>query len=130
MAVHKAVRKPASKAAPRVKRAALARVDLASVGPAPGRGFLDNVRLKKSGGSLVMTVPAAARKLLGLSEGQDMAISVQGGKVIAEPMAARPAARARRPKYTLDELLAGYPADSDRTGHGWMEAAPAGRETW
>lgn len=95
-------------------------------------GFLATTRLKKSGGSLVMTVPAPARRLLQLTEGQEMAVSVEGSKVILEPAAIGKASRVRRPKYTLDELVAGlnpdaHAADDERQ---WMEAPPAGREIW
>src|SRR5688500_15656787 len=76
--------KSAPGASPRAKRAAASpRLGRAATGPAPAAGFVDTVRLKKSGGSLVMTVPASARKRLGLTEGQDMAISVRGTKVVA-----------------------------------------------
>lgn len=121
----KLARKPASRAKP-----AAPRLGLATTGPVPGSGFLDSVRLKKSGGSLVMTVPASARRLLGLTEGQDMAISVRGNKVIAEPVAPASVSRVRRPKYTLDDLLTGYPDGSDRADSRWMDGPPAGRETW
>lgn len=94
-------------------------------------GILATTRLKKAGGSLIVTVPASARNLLQLTEGQEMAISVEGSKVIMEPVASVESWRARKPKYTLDELVAGtkptHEVDEDRS---WMDAPPAGRETW
>ena len=102
-------------------------------GPEPGEGFLATSKLKKSGGSLVLTVPAAARNLLGLTEGQEMAISVAGSKVIAEPVATpHKQTKVRRPKYTLDELVQGYNSgaplsNEERT---WMDAEPVGNEVW
>jgi len=79
-----------------------------------------------------MTVPAPARKLLHLAAGQEMAVSVEGSKVIMEPMSAGEIPRTRRPKYTLEELVAGMNpdatiSDDDRT---WTDAPPAGREIW
>ncbi|MGO4439769.1 AbrB/MazE/SpoVT family DNA-binding domain-containing protein [Rhizobium sp. RAF56] len=96
-------------------------------------GFLATAKLKKAGGSLVMTVPAAARNMLGLTEGQEMAVSVKGTQVIVEPIVpSAKAMRVRQPKYTLDELIAGYDADvplSDEERR-WMDASPTGREVW
>jgi antitoxin ChpS len=56
--------------------------------------------LKKSGGSLILTVPAQARDALHLSEGQEMTVAVDGQRLVLEP------ATAARPVYTLEELLA------------------------
>jgi antitoxin ChpS len=98
--------------------------------PMPGAGFLAKVKLKKSGGSLVMTVPAAAKHLLSLVEGQEMTVMVDEGRVVAEPVAKSPG-RARRPKYTLAELLVGYePAPPSAEELAWHNAAPVGREVW
>jgi antitoxin ChpS len=99
----------------------------------PVGGFLATTKLKKAGGSLVMTVPAVARNVLGLTEGQEMAISVKGRQVIAEPIPAREeTSKVRRPKYTLDELVAGYDADAALTDEerAWMDAPAVGREVW
>jgi antitoxin ChpS len=95
-------------------------------------GFLATTRLKKAGGSLVMTMPAPARKLLNLTEGQEMAVSVEGTKVIVEAASTRRVVGARQPKYTLDQLVAGMTPDDARTDEerSWMDAPPAGREIW
>jgi antitoxin ChpS len=93
-------------------------------------GFLGKTRLKKTGGSLVMIVPAPARDLLNLTEGQEMLVSVEGSRVVMEPVATTPPMRVRRPKYTLDELVAGIEPDEDRDTTGWIDAPPVGRETW
>lgn len=96
-------------------------------------GFSTRSKLKKAGGSLVLTVPAAARNMLGLTEGQEMIISVVGQKVVAE--AATPpqkTIKVRKPKYTLDELIQGH--DAERTlsaeERAWIDAPPVGNETW
>ena len=98
----------------------------------PGAGFLSKTRLKKAGGSLVVTVPASARNLLQLFEGQEMAVSVVGSAVVMEPLPAAKPMRVRKPKYTLDQLVLGMDpdatlADEERV---WMDAPPAGREIW
>jgi antitoxin ChpS len=100
---------------------------------AAGDGFSTTSKLKKAGGSLVLTVPAAARKMLDLREGQEMTVSVKGRQVIAEPISAAPKVmKVRPPKYTLDELLEGYDADSPRTAEeqAWIDAPAAGKEVW
>ncbi len=94
-------------------------------------GVLARTRLKKAGGSLVVTMPAAARNLLHLHEGQELAISVEGSRVVMEPVSEPSPVRVRRPKYTLDELLAAT-ADAPLTDdeRDWQDAPAAGRETW
>ena len=94
--------------------------------------FLAKTRLKKSGGSLVATMPAAARNLLQLSEGQEMAVTVEGSKVIMEPIPTAGTMRVRRPKYTLDDLLAASDPDAPMTEEekAWHDAPPVGREVW
>jgi antitoxin ChpS len=107
-------------------------VGFATAGRMPGAGFLAKAKLKKAGGSLVMTVPAAARNLLNLTEGQEMAVSVEGSKVIAEPILSSKPMRVRRPKYTLDELVAGVDRDAPLSDEerAWQDAPPVGREVW
>jgi antitoxin ChpS len=95
-------------------------------------GVLARTRLKKSGGSLVITVPAPARNLLKLTAGQEMAVSVEGSKVVMEPIPVEGPTRVRRPKYTIDELVAGMEPDVPLTEEerAWMDEPPAGREVW
>ncbi|KQW31388.1 hypothetical protein ASE36_03790 [Rhizobium sp. Root274] len=96
-------------------------------------GFSTRSKLKKAGGSLVLTVPAAARSMLGLSEGQEMIVSVVGQQVIAEPVVvASKTITVRKPRYTLDELLEGYEAEVPLSleEREWMDAPPVGNETW
>ncbi|GAJ91894.1 AbrB/MazE/SpoVT family DNA-binding domain-containing protein [Rhizobium rhizogenes] len=102
-------------------------------GQTAGGEYSTTSKLKKAGGSLVLTVPAAARDMLGLSEGQEMIVSVKGRQVIAEPvsMTAKPI-KVRQPKYTLDELLEGYESDVPLSAEekAWMDAPPIGNEVW
>jgi antitoxin ChpS len=89
--------------------------------------------LKPAGGSLVMTVPAVVRKALGYTQGTELAVSVDDGKMIIEAVEpAKPALRVRRPKYTLDELLNDTNSDTPMTDEerAWQNAAPVGREIW
>lgn len=109
--------------------------DVAAKGSSRSAGsgaFLAKTRLKKSGGSLVATIPAAARNLLQLSEGQKMAVTVEGSKVIMEAIPAAAPMRVRRPKYTLDELLVASDPEAPMTEEekAWHDAPPVGREVW
>jgi antitoxin ChpS len=87
-----------------------------------------NVVLKKAGGSLVMTVPASARRALDLSEGTEMTVSVEGRRLVLET------AKAPRPKYTLAQLLAEEKAAGieplDNIDRDWLDPKPVGREIW
>jgi AbrB family looped-hinge helix DNA binding protein len=78
-----------------------------------------------------MVVPAPARDLLDLAEGQEVLVSVEGGKVVMQPVRGDKGTRVRRPKYTLDQLVAGMETEpAAPTERDWIDAPPAGRETW
>jgi len=94
--------------------------------------MLAKTTLKRAGGSLVVTVPAAARNLLKLTEGQEMSVSVVGSTVVLEPMPTDRPKHVRRPKYTLDELLGDANPDAglSEEERAWQDAPPVGREVW
>lgn len=73
-----------------------------------------------------MTVPASARDALGLTEGQEMAISVQGDTLVLTPT------RPERPHYMLADLLAQCAPDMPRSDEErtFADAPPVGRELW
>jgi antitoxin ChpS len=87
--------------------------------------------VKKTGGSLMVTVPAAVRDALHLVEGQELRVTVEGDRLVYEP-----ARRRRLPKYTLAELLAQCNPDlplseaEKEERNAWLNGPPAGRETW
>lgn len=119
---------PAMKAGKTLQRPAKARsMGFVTSGPIPSDGFLAKTRLKKAGGSLVMTVPAPARNLLHLTEGQEMAVTVEGSRVVMEPMRET---KVRPPKYTLEELLAQCDFDAPYSDEerAWLDEPPMGRE--
>ncbi|MBB2830680.1 UNVERIFIED_ORG: antitoxin ChpS [Rhizobium esperanzae] len=102
-------------------------------GQSAKKDFSTTSKLKKAGGSLVLTVPAAARNMLGLTEGQEMIVSVKGRQVIAEPAPSSfKTMKVRKPKYTLDELLEGYDANPSRSPEeqAWINAPAVGNEVW
>lgn len=89
--------------------------------------------LKPAGGSLIMTVPANIRKALSLVAGTQLSVSVEGTKMVVEALApGEDAPRLRRPKYTLDELVAqcDFDAPMSEEERAWHDAQPVGREIW
>ena len=92
---------------------------------------LARTRLKRAGGSLIVTVPASARNLLSLTEGQEVDVSVEAGRVVLEPVG-RAARHVRPPRYRLADLI----ADADPAAmqsadeRAWQDEPPKGRETW
>lgn len=53
-------------------------------------------RIQKWGNSMALRIPAPMLRSWGIEEGQVVALSVEGGALVARPAA---------PRYTLDELL-------------------------
>lgn len=78
--------------------------------------------LRRVGGSTMFAVPAELLKLLELQAGDTVAVSVENGRLIAEP---RP-----RPRYTLAELLAAsdYTEPEPADEREWVDAEAVGRE--
>ena len=85
---------------------------------------MDVVTLRRAGGSLTLTIPRALVRLLGLSEGARLGVTVEDGKLIAEPAAVD------RPQYTLEDLLAQCDPDAPLTqeDEAWLQDAPVGSE--
>ena len=81
-------------------------------------------KLRKVGGSVMLAVPPALLDLLQLKAGASVGIAVDGGRLIVE---ASP-----RPRYTLDELLAGsdFSEPLSPEEREWIDAPPVGKEIW
>jgi antitoxin ChpS len=79
------------------------------------------VRLRQVGGSLSFSVPPTIREALDLSAGTVLDVEVRDGTLVA---------RAARPKYTIDALIAQcdleapYPDEARE----WLDAPAVGRE--
>lgn len=58
-------------------------------------------KIRKQGGAAVMTIPPALLKLMQVDVGAQMTLSVQDGKLMAQPVGPT------RRRYTLAELLEG-----------------------
>ncbi|EOL8945493.1 antitoxin [Cronobacter dublinensis] len=79
-------------------------------------------RLKKVGGSIMLAVPPAVLKTLGLSTDSEVGMTIDNGCLIIEPQ--------KRPRYSLDELLAQCDphagmSDEDRE---WIDTPAVGKE--
>ena len=81
-------------------------------------------RIRKQGGAAIITIPPALLKLMNLDVGAQVELSVERGRLVAQP-AARP-----RKRYALTELLEGA-ADMENLNAevAWArEGDPVGHE--
>jgi antitoxin ChpS len=78
--------------------------------------------LRKVGGSVMLAVPPALLDILRLRAGAKVGIAVESGRLIVEPR--------KRPRYTLDELLAQCNPKAARTKEEreWLDNRPVGGE--
>ena len=79
--------------------------------------------LRAVGGSIMMAVPKSILETLGLSANEKVSLRIEGDHLVVEPR--------RRPKYTLEELLAQCDAGAEQAGAEeveWDRAEPVGRE--
>jgi antitoxin ChpS len=83
---------------------------------------MPSTRLRKVGGSIMMTVPPSILDRLDLRAGAEVDLQVDDDRLIVKPRA--------RPRYKLDELLAqcGASARISKEDREWLDDAPAGRE--
>lgn len=70
----------------------------------------------------MLAVPPALLDILGLRPGEKVGLAVEKGRLVVEPH--------RRPRYTLDELLAQCDpkAPRSRREREWLEDNPVGGE--
>jgi antitoxin ChpS len=78
--------------------------------------------LRKVGGSIMLAVPPALLDLLNLQAGAKVGLAVNGGRLVVEPQ--------KRPRYTLDELLAKCDPKAPRRKEDreWLAAPLVGDE--
>lgn len=79
-------------------------------------------RLKKVGGSVMLAVPPAVLKTLGLSTDSEVGMTIDNGCLIIEPQ--------KRPRYSLEQLLAQCDphAEISEEGREWIDAPATGKE--
>ena len=83
---------------------------------------MHTTHLRKVGGSVMLAVPRAVLDVLGLQPGAKVGIAIERGRLVVEPP--------KRPRYTLDELLAQCDPKARRTKpeREWLDSKPVGRE--
>jgi antitoxin ChpS len=59
---------------------------------------MHKTNLRKVGGSVMLAVPPALLEILRLQAGAQVGVAIESGRLVVEPQ--------RRPRYTLNELLA------------------------
>ena len=77
-----------------------------------------NASLRRSGGSLIITIPAAWAEQNGLDAGSSVAVELSGAELTL---------RALRKRPSLEALLAQTPTGEQRA-ENWDTVAPVGRE--
>ncbi len=83
---------------------------------------MHTTNLRKVGGSVMLAVPPAILDLLHLQVGSAVGLAVDDGRLVVEPT--------RRPRYTLDELLAKCDASAEvsEEDQAWLDDKPVGTE--
>jgi len=83
---------------------------------------MHTTNLRKVGGSIMLVVPPALLKVPHLRPGQKVGLAVHSGRLVVEPQ--------RRPRYSLDELLAQCHPKARRAmeEREWLDDKPTGRE--
>lgn len=80
---------------------------------------MGTVALRRSGGSLILAVPAAFAAQNHLVAGCQVAWKIQGDELVVKPC---------REKPTLAELIAATPKEA--FVEGWDDMVPVGKELW
>ena len=83
---------------------------------------MHTTNLRKVGGSIMLAVPRAVLDVLRLRPGAKVGLAIERGRLVVEPP--------KRPRYTLDELLAQCDPKARRTKEDreWLDNKPVGRE--
>jgi antitoxin ChpS len=78
--------------------------------------------LRTVGGSVMMAIPKPLLESLGVAPNAKLDLVVEDGKLVATPR--------KRPKYTLDELMAEWDPWPERTveEQEWLDSPPVGKE--
>ena len=86
---------------------------------------MHTTNLRKVGGSVMLAVPPALLNILHLRPGATVGLAVERGRLVVKPREPR-----KRPRYTLDELLAqcNPKASRSRRERAWLANGPVGGE--
>jgi antitoxin component of MazEF toxin-antitoxin module len=80
---------------------------------------MHTAKLYAQGGSIALTIPRALLNSIGLSSGAQVNIEADGKNLVISPV---------RPKYTLNELLAGMEEGDMPFDKEWDRMPAVGRE--
>lgn len=78
-------------------------------------------KVRKSGGSLIITIPQAYTEQNQIEAGVELSVEIIGETLTIKPT--------RKKKYSLDQLIAETPEGLHRV-KGWLEMKPVGNEVW
>jgi antitoxin ChpS len=83
---------------------------------------MQTTNLRRVGGSVMLVVPPALVDILHLQPGARVGIAIESGRLVVEPL--------KRPRYTLEELLAqcDSQAPCSRREKEWLDSKPGGGE--
>ena len=83
---------------------------------------MHTTNLRKVGGSVMLAIPPVLLDLLRLKPGARVGVAIKHGRLVIKPD--------KRPRYTLDELLAQSRPKRARSkpDREWLDSQPAGRE--
>ncbi|WP_420446911.1 AbrB/MazE/SpoVT family DNA-binding domain-containing protein [Candidatus Poriferisodalis sp.] len=76
--------------------------------------------MRQVGGSVMLAVPPALLDVIGVRAGSTVDLDIDDGRLIVAPR--------RRPRYTLDELIAQSDPAAPDDERAWIDGAPVGRE--
>ena len=87
---------------------------------------MHTTKLRKVGGSVMLAVPPALLDVLRLRPGTKVGLAVESGRLVVKPQKEP----RKRPRYTLDELLAQCNPKVARTRkeRAWLVDKPVGGE--
>ena len=87
---------------------------------------MHTTNLRKVGGSIMLAVPPALLDVLRMRPGTKVGLVVESGRLVVKPQKAP----RKRPRYTLDELLAQCDPKAARTrrDRAWLDEKPVGGE--
>lgn len=83
---------------------------------------MHTVSLRKVGGSIMLTLPPPLLRVLNLSPGAKVRLSIENGRLVIEPQ--------REPRYTLQELLAQCDPSAEKSAEdeAWLSGRGVGGE--
>ena len=82
------------------------------------------VEFRMWGNSLAVRIPKTLAKAIKAGDGKRVEIKVENGVLVLRPLVKPP----RKPRYTLDELLAGMTRENVPQDVDW--SPPRGNEVW